>query len=64
LTAISLARIGGTFTLAKYSSELFGFFTITARFSESPEIYGNGCDGSTASGVHTGKMRSLKIRET
>ena len=28
--------------------------TTTARFSDSPEMYGNGWAGSTASGVSTG----------
>lgn len=32
--------------------------TTTARFSDSPEMYGNGCAGSTASGVSTGKICS------
>ena len=32
----------------------------TARFSDRFEMYGNGCAGSTASGVSTGKIRSLK----
>ena len=32
----------------------------TARFSDRPEMYGNGCAGSTASGVRTGKTCSRK----
>ena len=52
--AMKRERIGGTLTLAKDSSLEVGSFSITARFSDSPEIYGNGCDGSTASGVKTG----------
>ena len=31
-----------------------GFRSITAMLSERPEMYGNGCAGSTASGVSTG----------
>ncbi|CAB4542844.1 unannotated protein [freshwater metagenome] len=49
-------RFDGTLTRAKSSIPVSGFFTTTARFSESPEIYGNGCDGSIASGVNTGKI--------
>jgi hypothetical protein len=52
--AINLERIGGTFTLANDSSLVAGFFKITAKFNDSPEIYGKGCDGSTARGVRTG----------
>ena len=51
---MNLERIGGTLTLAKDSSLVAGFFRITAKLSESPEIYGKGCEGSTASGVKTG----------
>ena len=36
--AINLERIGGTLTLAKVSSFVAGFFKITARLSESPEM--------------------------
>ena len=53
-------RIGGTFTLAKCSPSVVGLRTTTARLSESPEMYGNGCAGSTASGVSTGKTLSSK----
>ena len=35
-----------------------GSRTTIARLSERFEMYGNGCAGSTASGVSTGKMRS------
>ena len=52
--AMNRERIGGTFTLAKDSSLVAGFFKITAKFNDSPEIYGKGCEGSTASGVKTG----------
>ena len=51
-------KISGTLTRAKNSSCEVGFLTITAKFKESPEIYGNGWDGSTANGVKTGKIRS------
>ena len=51
---MNLERIGGTLTLAKDSSSEAGFFRITAKLSERPEMYGNGCEGSTAKGVSTG----------
>ena len=50
----NLAKFDGTLTLAKSSMPVSGFLTMTARFSDSPEIYGNGCEGSIASGVNTG----------
>ena len=37
-----------------------GSRTSTARLSESPLMYGNGCAGSTASGVSTGKTWARK----
>ena len=36
--------------------------TTTARFSDRLEMYGNGCAGSTARGVSTGKIRSSNSR--
>ena len=48
------SRLGGTFTRANSSVPVAGLRTTTARFSESPEMYGNGWAGSTASGVSTG----------
>ena len=54
--SINLGKFEGTFILANNSVSDSGFLTTTARLSESPEIYGNGCDGSTASGVRTGKI--------
>ena len=51
-------RSGGTFTRAKRRTALLGSRTTTARFSERSLMYGNGCAGSTASGVRTGKIRS------
>ena len=59
-TGTRRSRIGGTFTLAKSSLSVVGFFTTTARLSESPLMYGNGCAGSTAKGVRTGKTLSRK----
>ena len=59
-TDTNRSKIGGTFTRAKCSLPVFGLRTSTAMLSESPEMYGNGCAGSTASGVSTGKTRSLK----
>ena len=49
-------RTGGTFTRAKRSSPVCGSRTCTARLSDRFEMYGNGCDGSTASGVSTGNI--------
>ena len=49
---------GGTLTRAKRRSPVIGSRTTAARFSDRFEMYGNGCAGSTASGVSTGKMRS------
>jgi hypothetical protein len=37
-----------------------GASTISPRFRLDGEIYGNGCDGSTANGVKTGKTFSRK----
>ena len=48
----------GTLTRANCRMPVTGFFTSTARLIDRPEMYGNGCEGSTASGVSTGKMRS------
>ena len=56
-TGTNLGRICGTFTLAKCSVPVRGLRTITARLRERPEMYGNGCAGSTASGVRTGNTR-------
>ena len=50
---------GGTLTRAKRSSPVAESRTVTARFSERFEMYGNGWAGSTASGVSTGKMLSV-----
>ena len=55
-TATKRARPSGTFTRAERSSPLSESRTRTARLCESPEMYGNGCPGPTASGVSTGKM--------
>ena len=49
---------GGTFTRAKCSAPVASSATTTARLSDRPEMYGNGCAGSTASGVRTGWIRS------
>lgn len=55
-TAMNRGRSGGTLTRAKCSLPVVGFATTTARLSDSPEMYGNGWAGSTASGVSTGKI--------
>src|SRR4051794_36816817 len=52
---------GGTFTRAKCSLKVLVLRTTTARLSDSPEMYGNGCAGSTANGVRTGKTASRNI---
>ena len=51
----------GTLTRAN-SSELppAGSRSTTARFNDREEMYGNGCAGSTASGVRTGNTCSRK----
>ena len=50
----------GTLMRANSSGPPSGSRTTTARFSDSPEMYGNGWAGSTASGVSTGKICSRK----
>ena len=50
----------GTLTLANRSAPLSGSRTMIAMFRLSPEMYGNGCAGSTASGVSTGKICAVK----
>ena len=47
-----------TLTRAKCSAPVSSA-TTTARFNDSPEMYGNGCAGSTASGVRTGWICSV-----
>ena len=59
-TSMNLGSDGGTLTRAKSSLSDSLFLTTTAKFSERPEMYGNGCDGSTARGVRTGKTCSSK----
>ena len=49
---------GGISTQAKRSAPVSRSRSRTARLSESPETRGNGCAGSTASGVSTGPIRS------
>ena len=58
--SINLGNEAGTLTLANNSSCVSGFLTKTARFKDSPEIYGNGWEGSTASGVRIGKILLVK----
>ncbi len=53
-------RLFGTFTRAKWSSPVSGSRTSTASESERLEMYGNGCPGSTASGVRTGNTCDSK----
>ena len=61
-TATNRGSSGGTFTRAKRSSPVLASRTTTARLSDRFEMYGNGCAGSTASGVSTGKIRSSNSR--
>ncbi len=49
---------GGTFTRANLRTPVIGSRTNAARLRDRFEMYGNGCAGSTDSGVSTGKMRS------
>ena len=60
VVGIKRLKIGGTFTRAKNFSLVSGLITRTPKLRDRPEMYGNGCDGSTANGVSTGKMRALK----
>ena len=57
-TSTRRGRIGGTLTRAKPRSPVSGSRRPTAIDSVSVEMYGNGCPGSTASGVRTGKISS------
>ena len=59
--SMNLGSEAGTFTLANNSSLVSGCLTKTARLRDNPEIYGNGWEGSTASGVKTGKIRLVNI---
>ena len=59
--ATNRSRSGGTFTRAKRIRRSAGSRSQTARLSDRFEMYGNGCPGSTASGVRTGKTRSTKV---
>ena len=49
---------GGTLMRAKRRSPVSGSRTVTASDSDRSLMYGNGCAGSTASGVSTGKISS------
>ena len=53
---------GGTFTRANLRTPVIGSRTTAATFSDRLEMYGNGCAGSTDSGVSTGKIRSRNRR--
>ena len=57
-------RPSGILTRAKRASPTSGSSAKIARESESPEMYGNGCPGPTASGVRIGKIsRSNRLPE-
>ena len=53
-TARNLGSSGGTLTRANTVASVLGSAIITARLSDRPEMNGNGCAGSTTSGVSTG----------
>ena len=53
-------RVLGTLTRANRSSASAGSRISTARFSDRSEMNGNGCPGSTASGVSTGNTHFSK----
>ena len=59
-TGTNRSKPSGTFTRAKRSSPVSGSTASTASESESPEMYGNGWPGPTASGVSTGKISRSK----
>jgi hypothetical protein len=62
-TSTKRGTLLGTLTRAKRSVPVLGppmSRTSTARLSDSPLMYGNGCDGSTASGVSTGNTWARK----
>ncbi len=52
--ATKRGSVSGTLTRAKRSSPESGSRTVTPSESDSPEMYGNGWPGPTASGVRTG----------
>ena len=56
--------MGGILTRAKRLSPVSGSRRPTAIERESVLMYGNGCPGSTASGVSTGKISSWKRRRS
>ena len=49
-TSTKRGSSGGTFTRANSSVPVTGLRTTTARLSDSPLMYGKGCEGSTARG--------------
>ena len=53
-TARNLGSRGGTFTRANTVASVRGSAIMTARLRDRPEMNGNGCAGSTTSGVSTG----------
>ena len=53
-TARNRGSSGGTLTRANIVAPVRGSATMTARLSDRPEMKGNGCAGSTTSGVSTG----------
>ena len=56
------STLSGTLTRAKCCPPSSGRLTVTARFRLSPLTNGNGCAGSTASGVRTGNTCSCEVR--
>jgi len=54
--SVNRGNSGGIFTRANRRSPVSGSLTIAAKLSARPEMYGNGCAGSTANGVSTGNI--------
>ena len=62
-TGTNRSSTSGTLTRANRSSPVSGSTAITPSESESPDTYGNGWPGPTASGVRIGKTsRSKNLR--
>ena len=62
LSTTNRSTLSGTLTRAKCSPPSSGDLTATARFRLRPLTNGNGCAGSTASGVRTGKDLLVEVR--
>ena len=60
-SGVKRAMFGGTFTRANRRMRVEGSRATTARFSDRSEMYGNGCAGSTESGVRIGNTRFSNV---